>query len=115
MELQLFILRWNTHPLSTERHFTPNQLLLLNENLSAAVEVDDLFGAEGEINQDDDDDANFENVVLESIACPLTDEQMALFRERVQPVELDEINLNAMWDVRFLEAIEICHEILEQV
>lgn len=65
---------WNNHKLSTESNWTPNRLLVVNQNVSAAMSVDEArFGIDQVYGDPDtlmEDDSN-NQVVVSSVDCPL--------------------------------------------
>jgi hypothetical protein len=84
--LATFIRTWNNHRLSSEYGRTPNQLYRIFRHLDGGypVDVDEYYGVEGVIDELQDEDADEQQqVVLEPLFNPLSDNQMIYFKEHV--------------------------------
>jgi hypothetical protein len=113
--LQLFVDIWNNHKISTEQNRSPNQLLIEYAGNTAIAE--DIHPETiGIVETDDDSDGHEVNVTrvnCDPIECPLTDDQLVEFRNRIQPLTLhtsfDEFTnayrggLNIMKDIFYRE------------
>ena len=90
-DLNIFTVSWNKHGLrTTTGNRSPEQLLILNEHLTADApdDVDDEYGVEEESANDD-----IGQVVLHPVNCPLNAEQKARFINSVSPVTRSAVNI----------------------
>lgn len=111
-DLNSFRHSWNNHKIRTEHNRTPNQLLFLNDHASAAEEVDIdtlLYGVEGVI---DEEEEELDQVFLDPVECPLTDEQLNEFVEIVPSLSLDYTDRNGMIEM-FDMAMQAVYHVIE--
>jgi hypothetical protein len=90
-DLNSFTASWNKHGIrTTTGNRSPEQLLILNEHLTAAApeEVDEDYG----IDDDDTSTDDIDQVVINPIFCPLNEHQKLLFTNLVKPVSRSTIN-----------------------
>ena len=74
---------WNNHPLRTEHNRTPHQLLYENAELADVVVNPDEYGVDS---SDDEYDSEGDNqVVINSVVCPFSEEELFLFEQRIPP------------------------------
>lgn len=90
-DLNLFKNIWNNHALSTEQNRTPLQLLLLRRDDIAPdenIDVDE-YGVD-ELDDADEEDAVAEHcrVPCDPLLCPLTPENLLVFKARVAPLSM---------------------------
>lgn len=90
-DLNLFKNIWNNHALSTEQNRTPLQLLLLRRDDIAPDENIDIdeYGVD-ELDDADEEDAVAEHcrVPCDPLLCPLTPENLLVFKARVAPLSM---------------------------
>lgn len=72
IDLERFRQSWNCHSLSTEKkRRSPNQLLYINRNLNAALQVDEeWYGVEGDLDAIEADANDVKQVILDPLPCP---------------------------------------------
>jgi hypothetical protein len=89
---------WNDHPLSTEHHQTPNQLLYLNDHLVklAPVEVDE---REYGIDDDDElDDIEPHMMTYDPVSHPFNEHQFQFFVLHNAPLSLLDVSTEHLWE-----------------
>ena len=116
-DLQQFIAMWNNHKLSTESNHTPVQILnyFRIKDTADPGQIVDEFAA----NEEDEFAApSLEAIELQRVECnprecPLSNEQMIEFRERVKPLTLAVpfSDLEEMYG----EGINVIHDIYYRV
>jgi hypothetical protein len=107
-DLQRYIRVWNNHKLSTERNRTPNQLLLMNQHVNAAIAVnEDEFGVE-EV-YDDDMEVDVPYVEVLPLVCPLNAQQYHQFVSFCRPLTLSDniVQSSREFDYIYLETLAI--------
>ena len=84
---------WNSYKLSSESHFSPDQLCVLHSNIDFAVpdipatgDIDDYFGVDENYNENNDAIV-LPQVELNPIRCPLSDQQLHMFQSSITPFE----------------------------
>jgi len=83
-DLLQFQCTWNNHPLRTEHNRTPHQLLYENAELADVVVNPDEYGVDS---SDDEYDSEGDNqVVINSVVCPFSEEELFLFEQRIPPI-----------------------------
>eukprot|EP01038_Epipyxis_sp_PR26KG_P016209 gene16209-22048_t len=85
-DLENFRGGWNNHKIRTENNKTPNQLLLMYDELVGSIPtvVDELdYGVYDDIDVEDND---IEQRIVEPIQCPLSNMQFQLFKNQIQPL-----------------------------
>ena len=80
---------WNNHKLSIEHNLTPIQLLRLNIHNSGVLDAPDFvneeYGIEGDF---DEQDAVIPKTIVDSIKCPMSNQQYFHFCNTVRPFRL---------------------------
>lgn len=111
-DLKNYVETWNSHKIRTEKNRTPYQLLILNTGKSAAVEVPNDYGIEGDYESIEDEyEGEYEQVILPPIASPLALQFYETFSFHFQPLDLTMTDTNYM-TTYFLSASTYCRQLL---
>jgi len=97
-DLENFRGGWNNHKIRTENNKTPNQLLLMYDELAGSIPtvVDELdYGAYDDIDVEDND---IEQRIVEPIQCPLSNMQFQLFKNQIQPLSSTMKDEQLIWN-----------------
>jgi hypothetical protein len=118
-DLQRYIRVWNNHKLSTEHNRSPNELLLVNQHVSAALVVnEDDFGVEEYYQRIDNstyEDFHSSQVEVTPLQCSLTAPQYQAFSTSCRPLTLnDQITDDPFaFDDRYLQTLATYHMIVD--
>lgn len=109
-DLKEYIEIWNSHKIRTAGNHTPYQLLLLNTDRSAALDIPEDHMIEGDQEGDEYED-DYEQVVLPPINSPLCPEFYNAFRHYFQLFNLTVKNTNDMIAI-FRDAINYFQQLI---
>jgi hypothetical protein len=90
-DLNLFKNIWNNHALSTEQNKTPLQLMILRRDDTApdeCIDVDEYGVDEFDVDDEEDAVADHFRVPCDPLVCPLSPENLLVFKARVLPLSM---------------------------
>jgi hypothetical protein len=107
-DLDNFKLYWNNHPLATENNRTPLQMILLHtDDINYDEPIDILnYGVEDIADGIEEDNPRVE---CNPIRCPLSQDNLLIFRETVQPLTMA-ISDGALTDI-FIFALRVLNDL----
>jgi hypothetical protein len=114
--LREYIGTWNNHKISTENNQRPNQLLLVNSNISGnqLLEIDDpaYYGVELDGHEDLDapDPDELQQVIVEPVAPPFPEHLYDYFCQYVHPFTTDDKDRQSLAQV-YYAAVIFCNQL----
>jgi hypothetical protein len=118
-DLDVYIETWNKHQLRTVKgRYTPEQLLVLNDNASAAIDIPvndaEWYGVEfdgDEYDNENEYENNDQYVQVDPINCPLDEMKMEIFRSMFNPINLYQDNYQTI-ATTFYNAVQLCRHLI---
>ncbi len=111
-DLERYIEAWNMHKIRTEKNKSPYRLLHEYNYVSAAIEVDDFYGAEDILDEDEQQQFqpidHVQQVEVNAVMCPLNEVQLIDVQTRFSPFNLWDTNLQQ----RFFEMYVYCRNLI---
>lgn len=103
----------NNHSMRNEGFRSPRQMLdMFSDNMPPPIEIDErMYGVDELENVDDDEVNEIQQVELLPLHCPLTPEQLEIFRQTVVPLHLNDLS-NTLSD-RMVRSLEILYHIID--
>lgn len=117
-DLQRYMRIWNNHKLSTEHNSTPNILLLVNNNVSDAIHVDEeTYGVEDVYEDADHYNGNNNHVSVSSVSCPMNARQYHVFSTFCRPLTLSDVIVEdpMFFDYYYLHTLGTMREVIDNV